>query len=130
MAQCIVFYEGWQMECCGIPFALNDMVNWTVDEQVGPVFQKLTLDKVDYCYDSHIKGYEELFWLTGQVLEIRALYIKYVPSRTQERLLVPEEGILVNVKEAHGWEKAIGEKRFAGYVVTLDMQCIRPAKAN
>lgn len=126
--QCVVVYDGWQMECCGIPFALNDIVNWTVYEQAGPLFETIELGQVDYCYDSHVKGYEELSMLTGKVLEIKALYVNYVPSATQERLMVPESGILVDVETAHGWEKKIDEMMFAAYVVTLDKISIRPAK--
>ncbi len=27
---CTVLYEGWQMQCCGQPFGIGDMVKWDV----------------------------------------------------------------------------------------------------
>lgn len=27
---CTVLYEGWQMQCCGQPFSIDDMVKWDV----------------------------------------------------------------------------------------------------
>ena len=28
--KCTVFYDSWQMECCGTPFSVGDIVKWLV----------------------------------------------------------------------------------------------------
>lgn len=28
--KCVVFYEDWQMECCGTKFSIGDTVKWPV----------------------------------------------------------------------------------------------------
>lgn len=30
MRDCTVFYECWQMQCCGVPFSVGDVVKWLV----------------------------------------------------------------------------------------------------
>lgn len=32
MDTCIVFYESWQMECCGKAFFVGDTVKWLVSK--------------------------------------------------------------------------------------------------
>lgn len=50
--KCSVFYESWQMECCGKAFYKGDNVKWLVyktDRLNTPV----DIGKIDYCYEAH-----------------------------------------------------------------------------
>lgn len=29
MDYCVVYYESWQLQCCGVPFSVGDKVDWT-----------------------------------------------------------------------------------------------------
>ena len=48
--KCTVFYESWQLECCGKAFSIGDIVKWFVD-----------LGTIDYCYEAHDENWEKLF---------------------------------------------------------------------
>ena len=50
--QAMIFYEDWQMDCCGDPFAIGDDVNWVcVKGDDG------ALVACDYYYDAHADEY-------------------------------------------------------------------------
>ena len=48
-----VFYESWQMECCGKPFKIGDPVEWYVvsaDRLTGT----FDIDGLEYAYDAQL----------------------------------------------------------------------------
>lgn len=50
--QCVVLYEDWQMQCCGVPFKIGDTVRWIVmksDSYNPPV----DVGTIDYYYEAH-----------------------------------------------------------------------------
>lgn len=118
MKQCAVLYEGWQMQCCGDPFAVGDEVDWPVNNGADI---KLKLDKprlLDYCYEAHDR---HDFKLRGKVLKIDALYYHYKPSAGNPKLMVPAYGFLKRVEKADGWDKKIDGAVFAAYLVSLEI---------
>ena len=46
--ECMVFYESWQMECCGIAFSLGDTVKWLV-RKAEQVTVSVDIGRIDYC---------------------------------------------------------------------------------
>lgn len=48
----MVFYESWQMECCGIAFSLGDTVKWLV-RKAEQVTASVDIGRIDYCYEAH-----------------------------------------------------------------------------
>ena len=76
----LVFYEYWQMECCGNPFKVGDKIKWLVTESEG---LRLPIDvgRVNYIYEAHSSELEKLYMFEGAVTEISILYVKYVPMR-------------------------------------------------
>lgn len=69
--QVTVFYEGWQMDCCGIPFSIGDVVTWDCDRYVN---ENRMIKSADYIYEAHcVAKYE----ITGIVIEIQAITYDY-----------------------------------------------------
>ena len=79
--KCAVFYDSWQLECCGHPFGIGDTVNWLVLElEQGDLNTPVDMGKVDYCYEANSSAWQELFVLQGRVEKIQTLYQKYEPD--------------------------------------------------
>ena len=72
---CTVFYESWQMECCGEPFVVGDNVKWLVCR--GAIINGIIgLGKIDYFYEGHSSDWENIFVLEGKVESIKILFEK------------------------------------------------------
>lgn len=127
--KCAVFYDSWQLECCGDPFGIGDTVKWLVHE-VGEGGLGLPVDmgKVDHYYEAHSCEWQELFVLDGKVERIRTLYQRYEPSKDDPRYLVPVGGKLVEAQRAEGFEKDLDGLKATGYLVCVSGYTLRPAK--
>ena len=125
--KCVVFYESWQMECCGKAFSIDDTVKWLVykTEQINT---PVDIGRIDYCYEAHSSNWQNLFVFEGKVETIRILYEQYKPTPNDLRLLVPVNGELVEAKRAEGFDKKLNDMEASGYVVVLNEYAIRPAK--
>lgn len=114
---CTVLYEGWQMQCCGQPFSIDDMVKWDVF-----VFNKTLTDvnqAIEYIYDAHYEKSDGLLILQGIVHQINAIYTKYKSYADNPQLLIPVSNLLRNVVKADGYEEEINEMTFNSYIVVL-----------
>lgn len=135
MSNCVVFYEGWQMECCGIPFKIGDSIEWLVKKsKTGDAGLPVDIGIIDYYYEAHTSEYKMLSVLRGTVTEIRALHMKYErPSEKPENssYRVPVSGIIVNVEKAAGWDEPVEKGLiFSDYIVNLENVYVRPAKKS
>ena len=124
--KCVVFYENWQMECCGTAFSIDDTVKWLVykTEQINT---PVDVGKINYCYEAHSSDWQNLLVLEGKVGMIKILYEKYAPSIDDSRLLVPVSGETLEVEGVKGFEKKINDMEPSGYIVALNEYTIRPA---
>ena len=125
--QCVVFYEGWQMECCGTEFSVGDTVKWLV-MKAETLNTPVNVGGIDYCYEAHDSDWQKLFVLSGTVEAIKILYHKYSASPNASRLLIPVSGETIETKRAKGFDKEINGMESCGYIVTLNESTIRPAK--
>ena len=125
--KCIVFYESWQMECCGKAFSIGDTVKWLVykTEQINT---PVDIGRINYYYEAHSSDWQNLFVLEAKVETIKVLYHKYKPTVSNPRLLVPVNGELVEAERAEGFDKKLNDMEASGYVVGLNEYAIRPAK--
>lgn len=125
--KCVVFYECWQMECCGTPFSIGDRVKSPV---MKPECFKSPIDVgvIDYIYQAHSSEWKKIYVLEGKVEIIKTLYQRYAPSEHNTRLLVPVDGELIEVKKAKGFDNQFKDMEASGYVVTLNDYLFRPAK--
>jgi len=126
---CKAFYDSWQMECCGTPFAVGDKIKWLVlTVEKDDLFTSVDLGNVDYCYEAHSSQWQELSVLEGTVGKIEILYQKYEPSQDNPRYLVPVGGELISTDRVQGFEKDSGDLKVTGYLVALRDCTLRPAK--
>lgn len=127
--KCAVFYDSWQLECCGRPFGIGDTVKWLVLE-VGDdgLNSPVDMGRVDYCYEAHSCEWQELFMLEGRVERIQTLYQKYEPSKDNPRYLVPTGGMLADAQRADGFEEDIDDLKATGYLVDICDYTVRPAR--
>lgn len=125
--ECIVFYESWQMECCGTAFSLGDTVEWLV-EKTESLNTPVDIGKINYCYEAHRSDWQDLLVLAGKVETIHILYQKYEPTAENPRLLVPVGGELVAAERAKGFDKKLRDMEASGYLVRLKECTVRPAR--
>lgn len=125
--ECIVFYESWQLECCGQGFSNGDRIRWLVC-QAQAADSSAGMGKVDYFYEAHTSHWEELWVLEGKVERIQILYQRYQKVENSLYLLVPVGGELIETDCARGFDKELGDLKPSGYRVALSECTIRPAK--
>ena len=60
--KCTVFYESWQLKCCGKAFSIGDIVKWFVYKiEREQILAPVDLGTIDYCYEAHDENWEKLF---------------------------------------------------------------------
>ena len=60
--KCTVFYESWQLECCGKAFSIGDIVKWFVYKiEREQILAPVDLGTIDYCYEAYDENWEKLF---------------------------------------------------------------------
>lgn len=121
-----VFYESWQMQCCGMPVSVGEKIEWIVDK-ITTINTPVKIGKIDYCYEAHSSEYRKLYVLEGVVEKIDVLYERYEQS-SDKNYYVPVDGKLINVKTADGEEEDIDDLSLSGYVVKLRDCSVRRAK--
>lgn len=116
---CKVYYEFWQMQCCGDPFKIGDTVKWPVVDKPQFSFGFEVLDDVDYVYEAH-DHIVKRFHFTGVVTRIWGVYMRYEPSKEDPRFLTPVYSKLFKTNFADGNNKAVGDLELGGYVIELE----------
>lgn len=124
--KCTVFYESWQMECCGTGFSIDDRGKWLVNKIKQPITVG-NIGEINYCYEAHSSDWQNIFVLEGKVETIKILYQSYVPSEDNPRLMIPVGGKTVDTEKARGFEKEVDDMEASGYIVTLSEYTIRHA---
>lgn len=118
MDKCIIFYQSWQMQCCGTPFSVGDKVKW------GCVVPENAVRKDGSVLDFEEEHHEKhTHTVTGIVKRIIAEYSEY-PRDFGPMIYEDSEVIQEETQYADGWnfEKDDTDTRraFWGYVVELE----------
>jgi hypothetical protein len=122
----VIWIAGWEMQCCGKPFALGSSVSWPVAQRpdnqeflttiLGPAATRVT-----HWYEAH-EDPPRAADAEGTIATIDAVYCQYasIPGR-DPRYKAPVPGSLrTEARSAgDGWEPAPDGFYFAGYVVTV-----------
>lgn len=118
--ECKVFYESWQMDCCGEPFAIGDTVNWIVCEykELGEN-QTVDLGKIDYFFEKHLFDRGPYYKLEGKIKGILILYEKFGPSKIAPFCNVPVSGTLRDATRVERLEEEYMGMKATGYIVIL-----------
>lgn len=142
-----VWYEEWQMACCGSWFALGSRVVWPVTQHsdfesgfLSPGMERET-GRVDYVYDMHFEHWEDIYTLTGTIQSIQGVYFYFKPDPKDAHFLRRASGFLVGMADCDYWtkEREAPKKRrsarkpraqFDAYLLKIVPEEIRPARES
>ena len=123
--ECKIYYESWQLQCCGDPFAVNDKVDWTC---IMPTEYKnahgiiLDFEEEHHGFATHS--------ISGTVTQIIAERSEF-PKGKRVVYYPLAETIQEEIYEANGYEKEFSsdeetDRTFWGYIVTLKDALVKP----
>ena len=124
-----IFYDLWEMECCGTPFKIGEGVDWLV-RNIDGIKDTIEVDNLDYIYDAHNDDWENIYKLKGIVKTINIYYEKFEIKVVEGRnMLVPIPKIskIVNTNSSDDYEEEMDGLKASAYVVELEDVTIRPA---
>jgi hypothetical protein len=123
-----VWVDGWQMQCCGEPFAVGEEISWTLrdadNEWLKAIFGPESAIAVDKQEEHHGGVVEGTPATAGRVTTIAAVYCRYAPPPGGDaRALHPVagSGTATPVQSADGGTNDRGDLTFVGYVVGLTL---------
>ena len=125
-----VFYELWQMECCGKPFKVGDPVEWYVIS-AERLIRPFEIDGLEYIYDAHFDDWDGIYTMKGVVCDISVYYERYeLVTDSGHNLLQAVPGIfeVIAIDSTEGVEKYRGELQASGFIVGLDAVSVSSAK--
>lgn len=102
-----VFYELWEMECCGEPFKLGDNIEW-YGISADRLVDALDIDGLEYVYDAHFDDWDGILKIKGVVSCISVYYEKYeLISNSAHNMLKPVPGIseVISIDSSEEMEK-------------------------
>jgi len=124
----VVWYSSWQMECCGEPFSVGDVVAWSLAENpdvewLEPVIGRDLAALVTHQEDHHALR-DGAATRRARVLGIRCAYSSYAPGPDgDERTLRPVAGTaeIVPAQYVGGSESTGSKLHLNGYLVDLEL---------
>lgn len=126
MDRLVVWVDAWQLQCCGVPFAVGGEVAWTLHRNVDRQWLGSTLGEglagtVTHAEEHHDRQPEgQAPVVRGRVRRIRAASCRYAPDPVRDVLVpVPGSTVVSEVERADGWYPETGALRFNGYLVDL-----------
>lgn len=126
---CVVFYESWQLQCCGVPFSVGDKVDWTC---IMPQEYKnahgiiLDFEEEHHGFATHS--------IVGTVSKIVAERSEF-PTGKREVWYHKAHTIQEEISRADGRESLTKgddttERTFWGYIVELKDVVVKPLSKN
>lgn len=133
MEKCTIYYESWQLQCCGEPFAIGDYVDW---DCVQSEYKNPHGIPIDFVENHH--GFAT-YSITGNVTKIIAERSESPKERCKatngKRIIRYSEimPIYEELQNADGWESEFEDdattyRTFWGYIVELKDVVIKPLK--
>lgn len=122
--ECTVYYDSWQLQCCGEPFSVGDKVTWTCDAPGRPTTAHGTI--IDF-HEEHHHGYTHR--ITGVVTKIEKEM-----SDTPKKEKVTHYNKVLTFKRKTQCADGIGEesdkkterRTLWGYIVELEDVTVKP----
>lgn len=121
-----VWVDDWQLQCCGIPFAIGEEVTWTLHtsdlDWLTDIFGPERAAGITHAEEHHGRS-ENVAATRGRVVDIAAAACRYtaIPDGAGTRLQhVSGSGVLEPVVRADGWDTAPEGSMFIGYVVEFE----------
>jgi len=125
MDSCTIYYDSWQLQCCGEPFSVGEKVEWTCKMPEG--FKNAHGVIIDFEEDHH--GFAT-HTITGNVAKITAERSEF-PKGKREVWYEKVDVIRDELQHADGWESELKddettERTFWGYIVELKDVVVKP----
>ncbi|MEP7764228.1 DUF6578 domain-containing protein [Sanguibacter sp. 25GB23B1] len=124
----LIWVDGWQMQCCGEPFSVGDVVAWHVDdpdsEWLSAALGPEMAQRVAYAEERHSESPDDLPLQRGSVIAIHAAFSEYAPISADSTALYPVKGsaVLREVPRADGSDRLESGATFNGYVVEVEQE--------
>ena len=125
--ECVIYYEAWQLQCCGDPFAVGDIVDWTCaipPEGCNAHGIILDFEEEHHGFATHS--------IKGKVTKIVAERSEF-PKGEREVHYHKAKTIQEEILKADGREKNFPndettDRTFWGYIVTLKNAIVKPLR--
>lgn len=113
----IIYYESWQMDCCGDPFKIGDLIKWDVVDDNSTYPSDLNIVP-DFGYEAHSFDGDGLKTIIGTVQKIFNVYYSYkdCPNR---KVSYPSSTALLSVECSEVFLDDFNEKSHAAFIVYL-----------
>ena len=123
--ECTIFYESWQIQCCGDPFSVGNKVEWTC--HMPYEFKNAHGIPLDFEEDHHDSATHTIIGTVSKIIAERSEFPKGKREIWYNKALTIQEEIL----KADGWEKNYQgddqtDRTFWGYIVTLKDAIVKP----
>ena len=123
--ECTIYYESWQIQCCGDPFEVGERIDWTC---IMPTDIKNAHGVVlDFQEEHHGFATHSICGTVDKIVAERSEFPKGKRVvRYEAAQIIKEE-----ISKANGWESEIKddettERTFCGYIVTLKDAVVKP----
>lgn len=123
--ECTLFYESWQLQCCGDPFAVGDKVEWTC--HMPSRYKNAHGIPIDFDEDHHASASHSIVGTVSKIIAERSEFPKGKREVWYNRAMTIKE----EIQKADGWESNYHddeqtERTFWGYIVTLKDVTVKP----
>lgn len=113
------------MECCGAPFAVGEVVEWTVSshldaEWLTAALGAETASALTHSEDHHDEG-RQASPTRATVRRITCAYCEYGPHAEAHKALYPVLGttVLIELTRVDGTESRLSDRVFIGYLIEV-----------
>ncbi len=127
MDDCTVYYDSWQIQCCGDPFSVGDMIEWTC---IAPSLSKNAHGRIiDFDEEHHGSATHTITGTVSKIIVERSEF----PKGQREAWYDMAEVIHEEISHADGWESEYKDddttdRTFWGYIVELKDVIVKPLK--
>lgn len=118
MEKCIVYYQSWQLQCCGDPFSVGDKVEWTC--ALPGEFKNSHGIILDFIEDHHGDDTHSIVGTVTKIIAERSEFPYNDEPMDYDTLDVIRE----EIQHVDGWESELEDdestrRAFWGYIVEL-----------
>lgn len=122
-----IYYESWQIQCCGDPFSVGDMVDWTCIMPSG--YKNAHGIIIDFEENHHGFASHSISGTVTKIIVERSEFPKGKREAWYDKACVIHE----EIQHANGWESDYKdddttERTFWGYIVELKDVTVKPLK--
>jgi hypothetical protein len=124
----LIWYDAWQMECCGEPFAVGDVVDWSLAGDPDSEWLEAAIGRDLTAQVTHVEDHHDVeqdaIIRRGTVRSIQCAFCLYAPaSGGDRRTLYPVAGTaeITATERVDGTEGQGSTLHFNGFLVELDL---------